>query len=140
MKTIKSILFWVISFTWGLPMTLVGVVCALALLVTGHKPKRFHCLVYFEVGENWGGFNVGCFFVCAKNSPLYLRQHESGHGVQNLMFGILMPFVVSIPSFIRYWYREWLVRSGRKTYDELPDYSSVWFEHQADVLGKKYFS
>lgn len=39
-----------------------------------------------------------------------------------------MPFLVAIPSCIRYWYRELLVRSGEKKYADLPDYDSVWFE------------
>lgn len=139
MKTLKTILFYLISLTWGLPMTLFGVVCGLVLLVTGHKPKRFHCFIYFEVGENWGGFGAGCFFFCSKNSPFHLKQHESGHGIQNLIFGVFMPFVVSIPSCVRYWYREWLVRSGRKKQSALPEYDSVWFEGMASRLGKKYF-
>jgi hypothetical protein len=50
-----------------------------------------------------------------------------------------MPFLVAIPSFIRYWYRELLVRSGEKKYADLPDYDSVWFEGWATKLGKKYY-
>ena len=37
-------------------MTLVGCLVAFALMVTGHRPHRFHYFIYFEVGENWGGF------------------------------------------------------------------------------------
>lgn len=139
MKAIKIALFYFISFTWGLPMTLVGVLCSLAMLITGHKPKLFHQMIYFEVGSGWGGFNAGCFFFCSKDSGDSVKRHESGHGIQNLILGVTMPFVVGIPSVIRYWCREWLVRSGRKKYNELPEYSSIWFEHQADILGKKYF-
>ena len=106
MKTIKNILFYIISFTWGILMTLLGCLCALGLLVTGHKPKLFYQNIYFEIGENWGGFNAGCFFFCCKNHSLHLQQHESGHGLQNLILGPFMPFVVAIPSCIRYWLRE----------------------------------
>lgn len=106
MKTIKIILFYIISFTWGILMTMFGCLCALGLLITGHKPKLFHQNIYFEVGEDWGGFEAGCFFFCCKNSSLHLMQHESGHGLQNLVLGPFMPFVVSIPSCIRYWLRE----------------------------------
>ena len=63
MKTVKAIMFWLLSLTWGALMTLCGGVVALALLVTGHKPKRFHYLIYFEVGSGWGGFELGAFFV-----------------------------------------------------------------------------
>ncbi len=140
MKTIKTIGFYIASFTWGLPITLLGCFVALSLLITGHKPHRFHSLIYFEVGEDWGGFDLGCFFVVNKGASVAMMQHESGHGLQNIMFGIFMPFVVSIPSAVRYWYREYLVRSGKKQYSELPEYDSAWFEGSATALGAKYFS
>lgn len=139
MKIIKGILFWILSLTWGLPMTLIGIICALALLVTGHKPHRFHYLIYFEVGEGWGGFEAGGFFFVNKNPTQYIKRHESGHGLQNIMLGVFMPFLVSIPSCVRYWYREILVRSGKKRYHELPDYDSIWFEGWATRLGDKHF-
>lgn len=65
--------------------------------------------------------------------------HEWGHGIQNIILGPLMPFLVAIPSCIRYWYRELLVRSGEKKYADLPDYDSIWFEGWATKLGKKYY-
>ncbi len=139
MKTLKIVIFYILSFTWGLPMTLIGAIAALFLLCAGYKPKRFHHFIYFEVGENWGGFECGCFFIVNKNPTLHIKQHEAGHGIQNIIFGWLMPFVVSIPSLIRYWYREFLIRSGKKFYWELPDYDSIWFEGQATRFGEKYF-
>ena len=101
MKTFKTIIFWFLSLTWGLPMTLMGAIVAFVLLITGHKPKRFHHSIYFEVGENWGGFEAGGFFFTDKTPSLHTKQHESGHGLQNIVLGPLMPFVVSIPSAIR---------------------------------------
>ena len=139
MKTFKAILFWLASCTWGILMTLFGAIVALALLISGHKPKTFHYLVYFEVGNGWGGFEAGPFFVANKGVGLYLKQHEAGHGLQNIMLGPLMPFLVSIPSAIRYWYREIVVRTGKKNPDELPPYDSIWFEGWATKLGEKYF-
>ena len=139
MKVIKAVLFWLASLTWGLPMTLVGIVCAIALLITGHRPHRFHYFVYFEVGTGWGGFEAGCFFFCNKHASLHIKQHESGHGLQYIMLGVLMPFIVSIPSCIRYWHREILVRSGKKKYSDLPDYDAAWFEGWATKLGSKFF-
>ena len=140
MKTVKAILFWLISWTWGLPVTLVGAIIALALLITGHKPHVFHCLVYFNVGKNWGGFNCGCFFFVDDNPSLHTKQHESGHGIQNLILGVFMPFLVSLPSAIRYWYREYLYRNNKPKYNALPPYDSAWFEGTATKLGEKYFN
>lgn len=106
MKSVKTILYWVISFTWGCLMTIFGCFVALALLITGHKPHIFHYSVYFVVGNNWGGFEAGCFFVVDNSQYHSTKRHEHGHGIQNLMLGPLMPFLVSIPSAFRYWFRE----------------------------------
>lgn len=138
MKTVKAIMFWLLSLTWGALMTLCGGVVALALLVTGHKPKRFHYLIYFEVGSGWGGFELGAFFVVNKTPSLHILQHESGHGLQNIMLGVFMPFIVSIPSCIRYWWREYKIRKGLG--NTLPPYDRIWFEGWATRLGEKYFN
>ncbi len=139
MRAFKAVLFWVASFTWGLPMTLIGAVCAVVLMIAGYKPKRFHHFIYFEVGNDWGGFECGCFFIVNKKASLHIKQHEAGHGLQNIMLGWLMPFIVSIPSAIRYWYREYLYRNDRQKYNSLPPYDAIWFEGWASDLGRKYF-
>lgn len=139
MKVLKAVLFWLVSLTWGLPLTLFGAICALALLVTGHAPHRFHYFIYFEVGESWGGFEGGPFMVVCRTATLRTKQHEAGHGLQNIMLGVFMPFIVSIPSMCRYWYREFLVRTGKKLPWQLPEYDSIWFEGWATRLGTKYY-
>lgn len=139
MKILKGIGYWFVSCTWGILMTFIGAVIAVGLLITGHKPKRFHYNIYFEVGNGWGGLNCGAFFFVSKDASLHTRQHEAGHGIQNLMLGILMPFVVAIPSAVRYWYRKIVVQTGRKKSSELPAYDSIWFEGWATSLGEKYF-
>lgn len=140
MRVLKGIGYWFVSCTWGAVMTLIGALCAVALLVTGHKPKRFHYSIYFEVGNGWGGFEAGGFFFVNKNASLHIKQHEAGHGIQNLMLGPIMLFLVSIPSMCRYWYREIVVRTGKKKSWELPAYDSIWFEGWATKLGEKYFN
>ena len=134
----NKFLFYFLSFTWGLPMTLVGCLAAAVLLLIGYKPKKWGYCYYFEVGDDWGGVELGFIFIANKNPSEHIKSHELGHGLQNCMFGFLMPFIVCIPSATRYWYREYLVRSGKKTYSELPDYSSIWFEGQADKFGCKF--
>jgi hypothetical protein len=37
----KKFLFYLLSFTWGLPMTLVGCVVSFILLSLGYKPKKY---------------------------------------------------------------------------------------------------
>lgn len=134
----NKFLFYLLSFTWGLPMTLIGCIVAAVLLVTGHKPKRWGYCWYFEVGEGWGGLELGVFFLVSKDASIHTKNHEHGHGIQNCWFGFLMPFVICIPSATRYWYREYLLRSGKRKYSELPDYDSIWFEGQASKLGYKF--
>lgn len=131
---INKKIFYILSFTWGLPLTIVGGLVALVLLITGHKPKCFGWCLYFEVGEGWGGFEMGPIFLCSKTCSEHTKIHEFGHGIQNCYFGPLMIFVVCIPSAIRYWIREWKKSKGI----ELPPYDSIWFEGQATELGKKY--
>ena len=132
-----AILFWILSCSWGVLMTLFGAIVALGLLLTGHRPHCFHCLIYFETGENWGGFEAGGFFVVNKEASERLKCHEAGHGIQNIMFGPFMPFLVSIPSCVRYWVRRYKLKKRRG--DMLPPYDSIWFEGSATSLGEKFF-
>lgn len=141
-KVLIGMGFWFLSLTWGCLMTFIGLIGALVCIVMGKKPKRFHYLIYFELGRNWGGLNAGPIFFISEDCR-DVRWHEAGHGIQNIMFGVFMPFVVSIPSCIRYWYRVWFINhisqmsdGGKRT---LPDYDSIWFEGQATRLGNKYF-
>lgn len=107
MKKIKKIIsytvYWVLQCTWGFIMTFIGGCVAIGLMVTGHKPKTIGPSIYFEVGERWGGMELGGFFLCSETSKNSLKYHECGHGIQNLVWGPLMPFVISIPSAARYW-------------------------------------
>ena len=100
-KVLTTIGYWALSCTWGVIMTLIGAITALVLIVAGNKPKIFHYNVYFEVGRAWGGVNFGGFFFVNQNASLSTKQHEAGHGLQNIVFGVLMPFVVAIPSAVR---------------------------------------
>lgn len=134
----NKFLFYFLSFTWGLPMTLIGCVAAVVLLIAGHRPYKYGYCYCFEAGKSWGGLNLGPIIIVSKNSSDHTKMHESGHSIQNCWFGFLMPFVVGAPSVIRYWYRELLVRSGRKKYSELAAYDSVWFEGTASTLGHKF--
>ena len=130
-------LYYLLSFTWGLPLTLVGGIVSLLLILISYKPKRFGWGYYFEVGHGWGGVNLGLIFLCSKNSSRHTKAHEFGHSIQNCFFGFLMPLIVAIPSAVRYWYREWQYRKGNKN---LPDYDAIWFEGQATQLGLEYIT
>lgn len=133
----RKILFYFLSLTWGLPLTLAGLIVALVLICTGRKPKRFGLVWYFNVGRNWGGLELGLFFLTDENDSLSTKCHEFGHGIQNCVYGFLMPFLVCIPSAIRYWYRE--LRYNRKGKTPPTSYDSIWFEGQATKWGKTFY-
>lgn len=134
----NKFLFYFLSFTWGLLMTLIGCTAALVLIIMGYKPKKWGYCYYFEVGQNWGGVELGIFFITSKNPTTHTKNHEHGHAIQNCWFGMLMPFIVSIPSAARYWYRYYLVHRKQKDWTELPEYNSIWFEGMATSLGNNF--
>lgn len=121
--------FYILSFAWGLPMTLIGCIVAMVLKTCGYEPTRYGYCWHFEVGERWGGVNLGVVFITSKNPSVHTKNHEHGHAIQNCYFGFMMPFVVSIPSAIRYWHRMFTPNKQHTPYD------SVWFEAQATKLG-----
>ena len=123
-----------LSFTWGLPLTLIGAGVALALSLKGYKPTPLGHGMCFEVGENWGGLNLGYFSFVCKNSQPRTRSHEYGHALQNCVYGFSTPFIVTIPSAIRYWYRVYRYKIGDPV--KTP-YDTIWFEHQATEWGNQ---
>lgn len=125
--------FYLLSFTWGLPNVLIGSIVAAVLRITGHKPTRYGWEWCFELkGIDWG-LELGVFFIApADDDDEELKMHEHGHGIQNALLGIFTPLVVTIPSIVRFWYREFrsFIRKPCAT-----DYSDIWFERSADASG-----
>lgn len=108
--------YWLVSLTWGGLMTWMGAFIALVMLLTGHAPKKLGPNVYFEAGIGWGGMEYGAFFFISKDAGERTRLHEAGHGIQNLVLGPLMPFLVCIPSALRYWMRRCKKLAGKRTF------------------------
>lgn len=130
----KKVLFYILSVIWGLPMTLIGGLTALILMMAGFKPKKYGWCYYFEIGKNWGGLELGFIFLTNKNPSTHICNHEHGHALQNCIWGPLFPFVIAIPSAIRYWVREFQQRQGKV----LKSYDAIWFEGQATQWGKAF--
>jgi hypothetical protein len=131
-------LYYFLSFTWGLPMVLVGGIVALVMLITGHKPHKNGGGIRFEVGKNWGGVSLGLVILTNENPSQHIKNHEFGHTFQNCWWGPLDAFVIEIPSAIRYWYRE--LKYYRRGLRPPTEYDAIWFEGQATSLGTKYMS
>lgn len=129
--------FYLLSFTWGLPLTLIGCLVSLALLIAGKKPKKYGWCWYFEVGEKWGGLEFGPVFLVNKNASDFIKTHELGHGIQNIRYGFSMIFVVCIPSATRYLYRNIRNAMGKPCETK---YYDIWFEAEANKLGSEFMS
>ena len=127
----KKLLFYALSFTWGIIMTIIGFVVAFVLVITGHKPKKYGLCYHFEMGKGRGGLSLGMVMLTNVGASTHIRNHEHGHALQNCIWGPLMPFVIMIPSAARYWLRELWSHQGK----HLDPYDSVWFEGQASKWG-----
>jgi hypothetical protein len=127
-------LYYLLQFTWGLLMNIIGAAVFGALIVFGKKkPKKFGNCWYISVGKSWGGLELGTFFLTDSRESLSTKYHEAGHGLQNIVWGPLFPFVIGIPSALRYWYRKLTPNKKHKPYD------SIWFEGQATEWGRRYY-
>ena len=126
MKNISPVKFYVLSFTWGLPMSLIGVIVCVILRCFGYKPKRYGHLWHIEIGKNWGGVNLGWLFLTNRGASDRTKNHEVGHGYQNAcQLGWVFP-IFGIISATRYW----LKRFGVKL-----NYYGWWFEYRASEIG-----
>lgn len=127
--------FYILSLIWGLPMTLIGAVAGLVLRLVGKGPGRWGACWHFCIGKGWGGVSLGLVMITCENPGRHVKDHEHGHAVQNCCLGPLMPFVVCIPSVVRYWYREYRKRIGKPC---TTAYDDIWFEGQASRVGALY--
>ena len=123
-------------------MTLIGALVIAGIKIYGlftkktFKLKKCGYCYYLNVGESWGGCNLGMFFLTDSHDSIATKWHEHGHGVQNCVWGPLTPFVICIPSAVRYWYREF--KYSRKGLRPPTLYDSIWFEKDATLTGRKY--
>ncbi len=134
--------FYTLSWTWGILMTLIGAIVVGSIMLYGLITKKPYTLkkhgwcYYLNVGKMWGGLELGMFFLTDSKDSVSTKWHEFGHSIQNCKWGILMPFVICIPSAIRYWYREF--KYNRKGLKCPTTYDSIWFENDASKLGRIY--
>lgn len=139
MKTWKmnKAAFYILSYTWGILLTVVGWLVAGVLMSLGYKPKKWGGSRYFVVGKNWGGLSIGTTIVVSDScTDDFSLNHEFGHSVQNCYFGPFCLFLVTIPSFVRACWREFVFWAKIKKRSELSDYYSIWFERTASELGE----
>lgn len=124
-------LFYILNFTWGIIMNIIGAVGAAAFLAMGYKPFKHAGSIVFRTGHNWGGVSLGIFSFVCEEAGEHTLNHEFGHAIQNAIFGPLFPFIVAIPSFSRYWT---FVNNQKKGIPN-EDYDAIWFEGSATKWG-----
>jgi len=135
--------FYLLSFTWGLPWTLIGLVIFGISWVFFHEDMEIRLIegrisVRFTE-QRFGGVSLGIVYFVDKSNSYRLHTHELGHTIQSMYWGPLFIFVIAIPSFIRYHYRNYLRKKDINKWRSLPHYDAIWFEGQATEFGIKYF-
>lgn len=128
------VLYWILSFTWALPTTILGGLIGLILIITGHKPKKFAPGHWnFALSEDWG-LELGLFAIVDKDRSPDLMAHEYGHHLQAcFLLGPLTLFVATIPSAIRFWIMTWFPNSRIGKQDYIKDF---WVEQDATNRGE----
>lgn len=126
--------FYLIQFTWGLTVNLVGLLVFLCCRAR-YSSKRFHNSIVTYLPGNRGGLSLGIFIFLSvpgaeKNSGPCA--HEYGHTVQCLLLGPLYWIVVAAPSLIWRCLFEGYRRKRHISYD------SFYCERWATAWGKKW--
>lgn len=124
-------LYYVLMYSWGGIMSLIGVIVSLILIICLKSPQSYNGTWYFKVSRSRGGVSLGSCFVRDENSIDSINKHEFGHTYQNAIFGPFFIFIIAIPSFIRYWYQVINTKKGKQN----KSYDLIWFEGSATTIG-----
>jgi hypothetical protein len=139
-KTKDLLKFYLLSFTWGLLTTLVGLIVFTLLWIFFHAKLKVRVIAgriaVTITNKTFGGLSLGLFYFVDRYDFGHTHLHELGHTIQNMYFGPFFFILIGIPSVARYHYRKYLRKKGvlKTRYDD------VWFEGQATKLGYKYFN
>lgn len=139
MKRENRFAFYLLSFTWGLLWTVIGLLTALVIVIVYRKEvlvveQQGRLRIHF-MKKNFGGASMGVVIITSGTfiNPRTVK-HELGHTIQSAWFGPLFIPLIAIPSGIRYQYRMRTKKPLKTKYDD------IWFEGQATRLGHEYFN
>lgn len=124
----KTLLFRLWQWTWGLPQTLLGAVIYLICRDCPHDRYRGTIVTYWK---NKGSLGVGMFLFLGSKDP-QVRVHEYGHAVQSMILGPLFLPVMGLPSIL--WCNLPPCRRLRK--EKGVSYYSFYPEKSANHLGR----
>jgi len=128
----KSFIYYLLQVTYGILMNVIGILVFTVVVCFTHNIHRHYHSFYTITKTQFGGLSLGIFTISSTTSEQTLS-HELGHSYQNIIFGPLFPFVVAIPSVIRYWYCTIAESKGKKFARDW--YDSIWFEGTATRWG-----
>ena len=135
-------LYYLLNYTWGIIMTLVGwVVVFFSTVILNKNVSKWGPSHYIVLGNNWGGLELGTCFIVSDGMgdswTLHTKCHEMGHSFQNAILGPFMIFLVSIPSATRYWVQ--IINRKLKHPERNKDYDCFWAEESATDVGTRYY-
>ncbi len=141
MKKLRSFLYVLLQWTWGLPQNLAGLIWLLAYKKQ-RRARYFGAIVtYYENRPRLsrkGCFAVGMFiFIDGAIQESQLKKilvHEYGHTIQSILFGPLFSLFIGLPSVL------WAGRfsKNRRAYRETGiKYSSRYPESGANRWGER---
>ena len=143
--TIKSLLYWVLQWTWGFLQSLIGLI--VFLVNFREKHYLFHGAVISEWNDS-SSVSLGMFVFVTKD-PYYddklkknyskqemaylLLVHEYGHTIQSLLLGPLYLIVIGIPASL--W--GFLPHCAKMRREKQMSYFSFFTEKWANIWGAK---
>lgn len=103
----KRFLFYLVQWTWALPINLIGLVgyIIFAKIKKCEHERFFNAVITYVPGpESFGGISFGTFIFMNPNRDEQFkyntRIHEYGHSFQAILLGPVWFLVVAIPSFV----------------------------------------
>jgi len=138
MTSLKALVFYLIQWTWGLSVNLVGGIAYLICTkLLGYRWQRFGYSRIVFVPWKGGGLSLGLFIFMKNNHSkktwtYNTRIHEYGHTWQCLLLGPLYWIIIAIPSFI--WCNCF---AGYRKKNNVP-YSALYCESWANSWGQKF--
>lgn len=136
-NTLLDFLFYLVQWTWGLPVNLVGGIAYLICTkIRGCRSQNFGYAKIVYVNWKGGGLSMGLFIFMKEGHKdekwtYNTRIHEYGHTWQCLLLGPLYYIIIALPSVIWCNFFE-----GYRKKNNVP-YSAVYCESWANNWGQK---
>lgn len=136
-NTVIDALFYIVQWTWGLPVNIVGGIAYLIctkILKRKHSKFGYANIVYLPWKS--GGLSMGLFIFMkdregVNNWTYNTRIHEYGHTWQCLLLGPLYYIVIALPSVI------WCTFFGKFREKHNISYYKLYCEGWANNWGQK---